>query len=261
MAIPINKVAGPDNPNPAVHLMSLMHDLPVSESGLSFGMCYLGMASHGDCHTHVDALNHVGYRGQLYNGKPASLLTSRGSEWGSIAAYANGIVGRGVLLDAARHRKVDWLEPGEAVTRAELEAIEAAEGVRLGEGDILVFRTGHHARRLALGAWSNEYPPAGEGKAGLHVDTVPWMHERRIAAFLPDGDGETVPSNVEGMPYPDPCAAADGDGHVHLGQPAARGAGRGLRAGGTLRVHGRGPAAPPAWRHGHALEPDRDLLS
>lgn len=202
MAIPINKVAGPDNSNPAVHFMSLMHDLPVSKSGLSFGMCFLGMASHGDCHTHVDALNHVAYRGQLYNGKPASLLTSRGSEWGSIAAYAEGIVGRGVLLDAARHRQVDWLEPGEAVTREELEAIEVGEGVRLGEGDILVFRTGHHARRLALGAWSNEYPPEGEGKAGLHVDTIPWMHERRIAAFLPDGDGETVPSNVEGMPYP-----------------------------------------------------------
>ena len=113
-----------------------------------------------------------------------------------------GIVGRGVLLDAARYRGVDWLEPGEAVTREELEAIEKAQGVRLGEGDILVFRTGHHARRLELGAWSNEYPPAGEGKAGLHVDTVPWMHERRIAAFLPDGDGETVPSNVEDMPYP-----------------------------------------------------------
>ena len=71
MAIPINKTAGPDNPNPAVHFMSLMHDLPVSESGLSFGMCYLGMASHGDAHTHVDALNHVAYKGKLYNGKPA----------------------------------------------------------------------------------------------------------------------------------------------------------------------------------------------
>lgn len=201
MAIPINKVAGPDNPSPAVHLMSLMHDIPIG-GGLSFGMCYLAMASHGDCHTHVDALNHVAYKGQLYNGKPAELLTSRGSQWGSIAAYANGIIGRGVLLDAARHRGVDWLEPGEAVTRAELEAIEKAEGVRLGEGDILVFRTGHHARRLALGAWNNDYPPAGAGKAGLHVDTVPWMHERRIAAFLPDGDGETVPSLVEDMPYP-----------------------------------------------------------
>lgn len=202
MAIPINKAAGPDNPNPAVHLMSLLHDVPIGGSGLSFGMCFLGMASHGDCHTHVDALNHVGYRGQLYNGRPVSALTSRGSEWGSIAAYATGIVGRGVLLDAAKHRGVDWLEPGEAVNRAELEAIEAEQGVRLGEGDILVFRTGHHKRRLALGAWSNDYPPAGEGKAGLHVDTVPWMHERRVAAFLPDGDGETVPSNVEGMPYP-----------------------------------------------------------
>ena len=202
MAIPINKTAGPDNPNPAVHLMSLMHDLPVSESGLSFGMCFLGMASHGDCHTHVDALNHVGYKGLLYNGKPAATLTSRGSEWGSIAAYHNGIVGRGVLLDAARHRGVDWLEPGEAVTRKELEEIEKEIGLTLGEGDILVFRTGHHARRLKLGAWSNDYPPAGEGKAGLHVDTIPWMHERKIAAFLPDGDGETVPSNVEAMPYP-----------------------------------------------------------
>jgi kynurenine formamidase len=202
MAIPINKAAGPDNPNPAVHLMSLMHDLPVSNSGLSFGMCFLGMASHGDCHTHVDALNHVGYKGLLYNGKPASTLTSRGSDWGSIAAYSTGIVGRGVLLDAAHYRKVDWLEPGEAVNRAELEAIEKAQGVKIGEGDILVFRTGHHARRTALGAWSNDYPPTGQGKAGLHVDTVPWMHERKIAAFLPDGDGETVPSNVEEMPYP-----------------------------------------------------------
>jgi kynurenine formamidase len=202
MAIPINKVAGPDNPNPAVHLMSLMHDLPVGDSDISFGMCFLGMASHGDCHTHVDALNHVAYKGQLYNGKPAALLTSRGSDWGSIAAYATGITGRGVLFDVPRYRGVPWLEPGEAVTRAELEAVEAAQGVTIGEGDILVFRTGHHARRLALGAWSNDSPPQGEGKAGLHVDSIPWMHERRIAAFLPDGDGDTIPSRVEGVPYP-----------------------------------------------------------
>jgi kynurenine formamidase len=50
-------------------------------------------------------------------------------------------------------------------------------------------------------ARDNGYPP-GEGKPGLHVDTIGWMHERRIAAFLPDGDGETIPSNVEGISYP-----------------------------------------------------------
>jgi kynurenine formamidase len=202
MAIPINKVAGPDNPNPAIHHMTLMHDVPISPTGLTFGMCFLGMASHGDSHTHIDALNHVGYKGQLYDGHATAELTSQGSDWGSVAAYATGIVGRGVLLDAAAYRGIDWLEPGEAVDRAELEAIEEAQGIRIGEGDVLVFRTGHHARRLALGAWDNAAPPQGEGKAGLHIDTIAWMHERRIAAFLPDGDGETVPSNVEGMPYP-----------------------------------------------------------
>ncbi len=190
------------------------------------------------------------------------LLTSRGSDWGSIAAYATGIVGRGVLLDAARHRGVDWLEPGEAVTRAELEAIEAAQGVRLGEGDILVFRTGHHARRLALGAWSNDYPPAGEGKAGLHVDTVPWMHERRIAAFLPDGDGETVPSNVEGMPYPIHAAAARP--RWACASPTAcssRSWREACEAEGRWEFMVVGPAAAPARRHRLALEPDRHLLS
>jgi len=202
MAIPINKQAGPDNANPASHFIAMGHDIPVG-GGESFGMCFLGMMSHGDCHTHVDALNHVAYKGRLYNDKDAiATLTSQGSAWGSIAAYADGIVGRGVLLDAARHRGVDWLEPGEAVGRAELEAIEKAEGVELREGDFLVFRTGHHARRLALGPWDNGYPPAGEGKAGLDVDTIPLMHARRIAGFLPDGDGETVPGGVEGIPYP-----------------------------------------------------------
>jgi kynurenine formamidase len=95
---------------------------------------------------------------------------------------------------------VPWLEPGEAVTREELEAAERAEGVRLGEGDIFVFRTGHHRRRLERGAWDNGY--TGEGKAGLHVDTIPWMHERRIEVFMPDGDGEAVPSSVDGILYP-----------------------------------------------------------
>ena len=203
LSIPINKKAEPDNPNPAYHFISMGHDTDLGLNGLTFGMCFLGMASHGDCHTHVDALNHVAYKGLLYNGKDAlKTLTSLGSTWGDIAAYANGIVGRGVLLDAARYRGVKWLEPGEAVNRAELEAIEKEEGVRLGEGDFFVFRTGHHARRLELGSWSNDPPPAGEGKAGLDVDTIPWMHERKIAGFLPDGDGETVPSGVDGMLYP-----------------------------------------------------------
>ena len=203
MAIPINTTSGPDNPNQALHHMIQAHDIDIGSGGLTFATDFLGMAFHGDCHSHMDALCHIAYKGRTYNGRPASeVVTSKGATALDVASYARGLVGRGVLLDVPRHRGVRWLEPGEAVDRAELEAIETAEGVRLGEGDILVFRTGHHARRLELGPWNNEYPPTGEGKAGLHVDTIPWMHERRIAAFLPDGDGETVPSNVQGMLFP-----------------------------------------------------------
>jgi kynurenine formamidase len=201
MAIPINKVSGPDNPNQAVHLIVQGHDIDVS-SGLSFALDYIGIAFHGDCHTHIDALNHIASKGKVYNGRPANeVITSRGGNGLDIANLATGLVGRGVLYDIPRLRGTKWLEPGEAVTRAELEACEREFGIAVGEGDIFVFRTGHHRRRLELGAWDNGYAP-GEGKPGLHVDTIPWMHERKVAAFLPDGDGETIPSNVEGMLYP-----------------------------------------------------------
>ena len=200
MAIPINKVAGPDNPRPAIHYMVQNYDIRSDLGEPQFCTDYLASEFHGDCHTHIDALCHIAYQGKLYNGKPASAVTSRGPTIQDITSYAHGIVGRGVLLDIPRLRGVKWLEPGEAVTTAELEASEKAQGVYLGEGDIFIFRTGHHRRRLELGAWDNGY--SGEGKAGLHVETIPLLHERRVAAFFPDGDGETVPSKVEGVAYP-----------------------------------------------------------
>ena len=86
--------------------------------------------------------------------------------------------------------------------------------MRLGEGDILVFRTGHHARRLALGAWSNDYPPAGEGKAGLHVDTIPWMHERQDRGLPPRRRRRDGAQQRRGHALPDPPAPADRDGHA-----------------------------------------------
>ena len=203
MAIPINKQVGPDNPMPASLFVIQGHDVPIDGSKVRFGLDYLGMACHGDTHTHVDALCHLSYDGLTYNGRTATdVLRTNGAVEQDIAVYSTGVVGRGVLLDIPRLRGVKWLEPGEAVTRSELEECAAVEGVELREGDVLVFRTGHHRRRLELGAWDNNPPPAGEGKAGLHVDAIPWMHEHRVASFLPDGDGEAVPSVVDGITYP-----------------------------------------------------------
>jgi kynurenine formamidase len=210
LAIPINKEAGPDNPRPALHYMVQGHDIANEKGEPRFALDFLGSECHGDCHTHIDALCHISYKGKLYNGKPAAAVTSRGASVHDLTAYAHGIVGRGVLLDIPRLRGEKWLEPGEAVTREELEAAEEAQGVRLETGDLLVFRTGHHRRRLELGPWDNGYD--GEGKAGIHATALLLLHEREVAAFLPDGDGETVPSRVEGIGNP-----------IHLLQIAAMG--------------------------------------
>src|SRR3981081_4754852 len=78
MAIPINKVAGPDNQSPAIHHMTRMFDLPVHSSSLRFGMDFLGMSCHGDCHTHIDALCHIAYGGHVYGGRAGWLLPHPG---------------------------------------------------------------------------------------------------------------------------------------------------------------------------------------
>lgn len=200
LAIPINKIAGPDNPRPPAHYMVHTYDIHWDLGEPQYCADYLASEVHGDCHTHMDALCHVAYKGKLYNGKSIDGVTSHGAGLMDITAFAHGIVGRGVLLDIPRLRGVKWLEPGEAVTREELEAAEKAQGVRLGEGDIFAFRTGHHRRRLELGSWNCGYD--GEGRAGLHATALTLLHERKVAVFFPDGDGETVPGNVEKIAYP-----------------------------------------------------------
>jgi kynurenine formamidase len=201
LAIPINTIAGPDNPNPALYYVHTTHaDDAFGTGDLRIATDFLGIQFHGDCHTHVDALCHIAYKGKLYNGRPAALVTSRGALGLDITAYAHGVVGRGVLIDIPRSRGVKWIEPGEAVTGEDIEAAEVAGGVRLGEGDIMVFRTGHHQRRLELGAW--DVGDTGQGRAGLDPYALTLLHERKVAVFLPDGDGEVVPSPVAGVQYP-----------------------------------------------------------
>lgn len=200
LSLPINTTPGPDNPRPPAHYMVRTYDSPAEAGDLQFVTDYLAVECHGDCHSHIDALCHVAYKGKTYNGKPVSSVTSRGATVQDITAFAHGVVGRGVLLDIPRLRGCKWIEPGEAIMAEELEAAEQAQGVRLEEGDIFLFRTGHHRRRLELGPWNVGYD--GEGRAGLHPSAMPLLHERKVAAFLPDGDGETVPSHVAGVQYP-----------------------------------------------------------
>lgn len=55
LSIPVNKTAGPDNPNPAIHYMATGHDNDIGSGSLRFATDFIGMQFHGDSHTHIDA--------------------------------------------------------------------------------------------------------------------------------------------------------------------------------------------------------------
>jgi kynurenine formamidase len=198
LSAPLDTQAGPDNSRPVLHFMTGVAS--VSPEQPRFIGDFVGVECHGDAHSHIDALNHCVYRERLFNGIPASTITSTGGPRGAITVAAAGIVSRGVLLDVPRCRGVDWLEPGDVISRTELEAAAQAEGVQLEEGDVLFLRTGHYGRRLALGPWS-----AATRKAGLHPHSMPLLHEWRVAAAGFDGDGDAIPHAVEGISYPIHC--------------------------------------------------------
>ena len=198
LSLPVNTEAGPDNPVPAIHYMSIGHDNTIGRGEGRFATDFLGIDFHGESQSHLDALCHVSYKEKLYNGHSTRAVTTRGSSVLTVDDYRHGIVGRGVMIDIPRLRGVEWLEPGEWVTTEELQAAEESQDVRLRRGDILVFRTGQHRRRLRLGPWDNNRI----GRAGLHPATLRLLADREVAAFAADGDGETIPSPVDGIDYP-----------------------------------------------------------
>ncbi len=196
LAAPIETVSSRDNPEPCSHEM-IGADDQTAAPGLHVAMDCLSMNVHGNADSHIDALCHVIYNGALYNGVHPNPVTARDETALSINVARDGIVGRGVLLDIPRARGVSWLEPGDQVTAADLEAAERAQHVRMRTGDLLFVRVGHRRRRDELGAWD-----AAQARAGLHPSTLPLLAERGIAALGSDGNNDTAPSTTAGIEFP-----------------------------------------------------------
>lgn len=149
--------------------------------------------------TQWDALSHVYYDGHLFNGFPSACVSSQGAAHCSIgAAIGKGIVSRGVLLDAVRHRGRELsLDAEERVTPEELDAIAEAQGVKIGTGDIVLVHTG----------WWTEFRRTGERNppvAGLHWRCAEWLHANECAAVACDNVAveHLLDFDVDGMFLP-----------------------------------------------------------
>ncbi len=144
------------------------------------------------CATQWDALSHCFEDGTMYNGYSANEVSSRGARRNGIDKVANGIVSRGVLLDIARAKGVQWLEPGYAITADDLDAALAAQRVTVGAGDVLLVRTGHMTLCEHRGGWGDY---AGGHAPGLSFHTADWVSQSQIAAIATDTWGMEVRPN------------------------------------------------------------------
>lgn len=140
-----------------------------------------------------DGLAHIFWKGKMWNGKPAELVSAAGAAANGVEHYGGKMVFRGLLLDMPAALGVDTLEPGHAITTGELEAAVEWAGAEVRSGDALLLRTGF--MRARKGNWGDYV----QGPApGLSIHTIPWLHENEIAAVAADTWGlEVQPSEID----------------------------------------------------------------
>jgi kynurenine formamidase len=140
--------------------------------------------------TQWDALSHIYYEGKMYNGFPSGAITSLGAAKNGMEAVSSRgqIIGRGVLLDVARHRGVKHLQEEEVIPPEELDAVIAKQGVEIRDGDIILIRTGWYLDYLAKRdgeSWAWKAP-------GISWRCAEWFHARNTAAVAADNVGVEV---------------------------------------------------------------------
>ena len=186
-----------DNPQPIVR-KTTREGRGQPTSGIGGTSDNFFISYHGYTHTHMDTICHFLYDGKMYNGYSQDEVTEDGAAKNSIINFKNGIITRGVLMDMARYKGVDWLEPGTRITPDDLEGWERKARVKVQPGDVLIVRTGRWARRDARGPWSIQQ----DGLAGLHMSCAKWLHARDVAVLGGDGAQDVLPSGVEGVSQP-----------------------------------------------------------
>ena len=140
--------------------------------------------------THIDALNHFGLNGKIFNGFDARThLGDRG--WRKTGAETiPPIVARGVMIDVAGAQQTTTLASGFRIGRKEIEDALNRQNTTLQRGDVVLLRTG----KMAQYADTEKYlthPP------GLSMDGARYLVEQ--GAMIIGGDNlslEAFPSDV-----------------------------------------------------------------
>ena len=137
----------------------------------------------------IDGLGHLGESQMYYNcnsGKDFAALT--GLKKLGIDKIPP-LVGRGVMIDMAKHGGVEIMKAGEAFGSEEIKAAAAAQGVEIRKGDVVLFHTGWTDGKLTS-------DPTGwvSGEPGLSNEGAVYLASLDVMAVGADTWGlEAVP--------------------------------------------------------------------
>ena len=181
--------------NPTRTMVSVNEGLGPEPGWIAFSEDVVTLAMQ--CATHWDGLAHASYGDgpdgrKLYNGYPASAVTEAGA--GRLGIHLiTSLVSRGVLLDVARAKGVEILDPGYPITPEDLDAACSLGGLTIEAGDVVLVRTGQVAhlalpgrpglggadpvRDLAAYTWPSP---------GLTMATAEWFHRHDVGAVATD---------------------------------------------------------------------------
>jgi kynurenine formamidase len=173
----------------------LVHDLGQDEGNSGIADQY-SVRYHGFTQTHIDALCHMIRDGKMYNGYARNADPRLGTRRLGVTNMKSGILTRGVLMDIARLKGVEYLGGSTPIYPEDLDAWEKKTGVCVQPGDAVLIRTGRWARNAAEPDWKYEE------FAGLHASCLLWLKARDVAVIGSDLALDVLPSHVEGFGFP-----------------------------------------------------------
>ena len=137
---------------------------------------YYGFIYHGQTITHIDALCHMWDTDGMWQGRdPDVEVTTAGATFGTIDAWSDGIITRGVLIDVPRHRNAPYVTPDRPVHGWELEEAARAQGVEVEPGDALLVYSGKDAFVRAGGSYG------GGDRPGLSVTCARFIRDHDVS--------------------------------------------------------------------------------
>ncbi|HEX7036698.1 MAG TPA: cyclase family protein [Pseudomonadales bacterium] len=146
------------------------------EELLSYSGDAVSMYTHTG--THIDALNHFGLHGRIWNRvEAADALGERGWSRSGVDRYPP-IVARGVLIDVAGAKGLERLPSSYTITVADLENALARQQTALEPGDVVLIRTG------MMTVWPDPARFRMDDQPGLGLEAARWLVDEHEAMLI-----------------------------------------------------------------------------